>query len=369
VTARRLSPDSAALALALLAWAIACGGAQGAIRTSSAPQLPAWTMRPPQESGAVYFIGAKAGADSLEEGMASATDGARAQAAQYIGVEISAEHSDLSSTELAQDQVQDKVKSRSAALIRGAQVADVYHERISRRAGATTIDRYDVWVLIRLPEAELALERQRQAQDAASAAQAAVAGLRAAREQEQAGDWLSALSRYREVVVATKPLQSGVATGDKQLPSAGLLLKAAENAAAHAQLQARRAILLASEEISVALVQALSAKGFRAQVRPGFDEQAAQAAARSEGIPWVIIARAQTTPGGPVFALVAASASLDVRALDARSGAVVAASQKMARGNGRTPEAAARNAAAQAGLDAGDDLAAALVAKESSTGL
>jgi len=353
-------------ALALLACAIACSGGEGAIRTTSAPRPPAWTMRPPQESGAVYFTGAKAGAESLEEGTASATDGARAQAAEYIGVDISAEHSDFSSTELAQDQVQDKVKSRSAALIRSAQLADVYYERISRRAGATTIDRYDVWVLIRLPEAELAQERERQAQDAASAAQAAAARLREARVQEQAGDWLSALARYRDVVAATKPLQAGVPTGDRQLPSAGLLQKAAEDAAANAQLRARRAILLASEEISGALAQALSAKGFSAQVRPDLDEQAAQAAARSDGIPWVIVARAQTTPGGPVFALVAASASLDVRVLDARTGAVVAASQKLSRGNGRTPEAAARNAATQAGLDAGDDLAAALVAKESS---
>lgn len=316
----------------------------------------------------VYFSGAKAGADSLDEGTASAADSARAQAAQYVGVEISAAHRDVSSTDLAQDQVEDEVHSRAAALIRSAQVADVYHERISRRAGATTIDRYDVWVLLRLPEAELARERERQAQEMASEAQAAAVRLHEAEAQEQAGDWLSALARYRGVLAATKPMAAGVGTGDRLLPSAGVLRRAAQDAAARAQVQARRAILVAADDIAGPLAQALSAKGFSAQLRPDLDEQAAQAAARAQKIPWVIVARARTTPGGPVFALVAASASLDVRALDARSGAVVAASQKAARGNGRTIEAAAREAASQAGQDAGDELAAALVARES-TGL
>jgi hypothetical protein len=76
------------------------------------------------------------------------------------------------------------------------------------------------------------------------------------------------------------------------------------------------------------------------------------------------VVHATTTPGGRVFAQVAATAALDVRALDARSGAVVASAQTQAKGVGRTPEAAQQAAASEAGLGAGNEVAAALVAKE-----
>ena len=60
----------------------------------------------------------------------------------------------------------------------------------------------------------------------------------------------------------------------------------------------------------------------------------------------------------------AAVAALDVRALDAQTGAVVASTQKQEKGFGKTPQAAQDDAASKAGLGAGNDLAAALVAKE-----
>jgi hypothetical protein len=116
--------------------------------------------------------------------------------------------------------------------------------------------------------------------------------------------------------------------------------------------------------VAGAVTQALSAKGFTAWTQAGFDEAAALAAAKAQGMPWVIVVHATTTPGGQVFAQVAASAALDVRALDAQSGAVVASAQKQAKGVGRTPEAAQQAAASAAGLGAGNDLAAALMAKE-----
>jgi hypothetical protein len=50
--------------------------------------------------------------------------------------------------------------------------------------------------------------------------------------------------------------------------------------------------------------------------------------------------------------------------LDAKSGAVVASSSKQAKEVARTPEAAAKAAAREAGLGAGKDLAAQLLDKE-----
>ena len=348
-------------------WGIAAcgGGGEGVVRTTSAPKEPAWLTRPPQEPGVLYFSGAKEGSDSLEDAKAAATDVARAQAAQYIGVNISAEHRDVMSTDLASDQVKDTVQSRTAALIRDAEIADVYYEKISRQAGATSIDRYDVWVLIRLPKSALEQERVRQADEQKETAKSAVARLHDAQSQERLGNWLAALVRYRDVIASVKPLGATTGTGDAQLTDAGSVRQAAQDAAARAQAKVRRAILVAPDWVGGALTQALSAKGFAAELRPGLNDQAAQAAARAEQIPWVIVARAQNIPGGHVFALVAASASLDVRALDAETGAVVASSQKVEKATGRTPQAAAESAATQAGISAGNELAAALVARES----
>src|SRR5580692_4418933 len=90
------SKSSALLLAAALA---ACGGEKAAVKTSSQPTPPSWLAKAPSSGDTLFFSGAKEGSSSLEDGKASALEAARSQAAQYIGVEISAEHSDVMSTE------------------------------------------------------------------------------------------------------------------------------------------------------------------------------------------------------------------------------------------------------------------------------
>lgn len=353
-----------ALSLAALLLA-ACGSEKpNAVKTASAPKQPAWITRAPSSGETLYFTGAKEGASSLDEGRQAALEAARSQAAQYIGVEISAEHSDVMSTEEAENRARDVVQSRAAAMVRSAEQADEYYEKLSRPMGSGTYDRFDVWILIKLPRAEVDKERGRQADEAKAAIKASLLRYREALAQEKAGNLLAALVRYRDVLAQTKGAGRTVVTGDAEIPNAGLLQKRAQDAAAAAQAKVRRAIVVAPDWVAGSLTQALSAKGFTARLQSGADESAALAAAKAQGMPWVIVVTATNTPGGRVFAQVAATASLDVRALDASSGAVVASAQKQARGVGRTPEAAQQAAASEAGLGAGSDLAAALVAKE-----
>ncbi|HEY4769187.1 MAG TPA: hypothetical protein VIH51_01135, partial [Myxococcales bacterium] len=171
---------------ALAAFALcACGGEKAAVKTSSSPRPPAWLAKAPSSSETLYFSGAKEGASSLEEGKTSAIESARSQAAQYIGVEISAEHHDVMSTEEAENMARDTVKSRANAMLRSAELADVYYEKISREVGSGTVDRFDVWVLLKLPRSEVEKERQRQAQEAQQTAAAGVALYREGREQEK----------------------------------------------------------------------------------------------------------------------------------------------------------------------------------------
>ena len=357
----------ALLLLGLLGLGAGCAAeAPAVVKTASNPRQPAWMVKVPQAGDALYFSGAREGASSLEEGTDAATQVARTHAAEFIGVDVSAEHHDVMSTDLASDRVQDTVKSRTTALIRGAQVVDVYYEKFSRTAGATTIDRFDVWVLIKLSKAELEAERARQDREQKQSALSALGRLREAQQQERAGNVLAALIRYRDVVSQTRPLPQQIELGDPQFRTSGQLRQAAEDAAAKVQAKARRAVLVAPDWAAGSIAQALSSKGFSAITGPEGSEQQALLQARSQGMPWVIVVKGTTVPGGRVFSQVAATASLDVRALESQSGAVVASAVKQAKGVGRTPEAAQQAAANEAGLSAGTDLAAALVARENS---
>ncbi|HWE25372.1 MAG TPA: hypothetical protein VG496_15650, partial [Myxococcales bacterium] len=189
--------------------------------------------------------------------------------------------------------------------------------------------------------------------------------LREARSLEQTGDLLAALARYREALAQVAPVPRQLALSDAQLRTAGELLHAVQSALAAAQARARRAILVGPDWLAGPVVEALSAKGFTAAMRPAGSEREALDSARAQGVPWVIVLDAKTAAGGRIFSQMAATASLDVRAVEARSGAVAAAQMKQGKGFGRTAEAAQQDAAQQAARAAGIELADALVAKES----
>ena len=366
--ARHANPaDAAALIGCALALLTGCGeGTPSVIKTTSSPKQPAWMTRPPSEAGYLYFMGAKPGADSLDEGKTAAMDKARDEAAKYIGVNISSEFSSTTATDAGKDSFEatDTVKSRTAALIKNAELADVYWEKNSRAAGATTIDRWDVSVLMKLPKADLDAERKRQEDEAAATAAAMLARYREGESLEKQNQPLQALQRFRDVASQLKPLGRSVATTDVGLKTTGQLLQAALDGASRVQAKARRAILVGPELSVGPLTQGLSKKGFSVTSRPGLSEDAAVRAARAEGLPYVILVKSSTNPGGQAFGQVAAQVSLDVRALDAQIGAVVASTQKTAKAFGRQADAAERAAASEAGASAGSELAAALVAKE-----
>ncbi|MBS2022868.1 MAG: hypothetical protein JST92_10685 [Deltaproteobacteria bacterium] len=354
-----------ALTLSGLLLVGACGtSAPAVIRTSSSPKEPAWLTRPMQEPGYLYFSGTRSGAESLEDGKGAALDIARGEAAKFIGVEISAEHTDVMSTDLASDQVKDTTKSRTQALIKNATLADEYWVKYSRQAGATTIDKFDVSVLIKLSKADLEAEQKRQEGETKAAVNQGIERLHEGDAKEKAGDILGAFVRYRDVVNSLKGLASNVDSGDAMWKNSGQVRQAAQEMMQRAQAKARRVILVGPEWAVGPITQGLSKIGYTASVPPNLTEQDALKQAQSQGILYVVVARATSTPGGPVFNQVAASASLDVRALESQGGATVASSQKTSKGVGRTPDAARAEAAKDAGVGAGAEVANALKAKE-----
>ena len=101
--------------VAILCLLSACGGGGAAIKTASQPKPPAWMTKATGTADSLFFTGAKEGASSLEDGKTSALEAARSQAAQYIGVTISAEHTDVMSTVEADNHARDQVNSRAQA--------------------------------------------------------------------------------------------------------------------------------------------------------------------------------------------------------------------------------------------------------------
>jgi len=358
-----------ALALGSAALLGGCAAeAPAVIRTTSVPRPPAWLLKPPQAPDALYFSGMKEGAESLDDGKNAATDRARDEASKFVGVEVSSLHTDVQSSDLGAESqsMSDTVKSRAQALIRSAEVVDVYWEKSSRSAGATTIDRYDVSVLIKLPRAEVLAERKRQDAEAKSTALSMLARYREGQVQEEKGDALAALVRYRDAARQLASVSRDVSLDDAAIATAGQLRTQAQDAASRVQQKARRAVLIGSEVAFGPITQALSKKGFSAQANPQAGEPQARALAHNDGLPYVIQVTARTSQGGHVFSQVAATVSIDVRVLEARSGAVVASVQKTAKGVGRTPADAEQAGAEEAGTSAGADLATALIAKENS---
>src|SRR5260221_95850 len=231
-----------AVVAALATLVAACGSDKpAAIKTASSPKTPAWMTRATSDSQTLYFSGAKEGSSSLEDGKAAALEAAKSQAAQFIGTEISAEHSDVMSTEEAENKAKDTVKSRATAMVRSAEVADVYWEKLSR----PEYDRFDVWVLIKRPRGEIGKGRDRQQQEAKETVVAALGRYREGLAQEKQGDPLAALLRYRDVLSQLKGQGQNVDTGDKDIATAGRLKQLAGDAAASAQAKVRRAIVLA----------------------------------------------------------------------------------------------------------------------------
>ena len=350
---------------AVLALACACGSsAPAVIKTTSSPQQPSWVLKSaPHGGGDVYFVGAQSGADSLDDGKQAALSKARGQAAEYLGVQITAIQDIMESSNVAENHNRDSVKAHAAALIKGAAIEDVYYEKLSRQAGAQSLDRYDVWVLTKLSRADLDAEKARQASEARISLVNAIAWLREGKELESQGALVQALGKYRKAQETSSGVVAATDTGDGQLPNAGRLQQALHDAAAALQGKVRRVVIVGSRAAAGALAEALAAHGFTTRLSGG-DETAGLQSARSDGTPWVIVAEEHRTPGGQFQAQVAAQVALDVRALESKSGAVVASLQKQAKEFRRTQEAAGDAAAHQAGLEAGRDLAGQLVKKE-----
>lgn len=145
-----------------------CSAPVQIIRESSAPARPAWVEVAPQQLDVLYFVGIRSSAETLEEGVDSAIKNATAQIAGFLQSKVKSDFEEYS-TEVEQ-KLRQQISSKSQASVSGAKIVDLYHEKFKRVDHNFNIVRYDVYVLISYPRAEVEKEIARQEKDRIEAA-------------------------------------------------------------------------------------------------------------------------------------------------------------------------------------------------------
>lgn len=366
-----------AIILGLLAVS-ACAKQPEIIRRSSAPAQPKWTQSVPRDSEYLYFVGAKSGAPSLEDGRAAALAVALGQASSFIGVSVQAGETVVDSTVAHENLVRSDVRSQTAGELRSAEIADTYFESMSRVVGSGVFERFDVWVLLRFPRAEAERERSRQEEALRSEAEAAQRRFLAARQAQERNDWALAVRLLNESNTRLAPLAGKRVALEGEFISTAELADAVIRELAHSRRESRRSVVVFSEELlgrpstaaigAGAIAEALGNHGFVVSTPETGDtegDRAALALAKGRGARLALVVSAKVARTGTVLGSHAScTASLSVRALDVLSGEVLARAEGQGRGIKADVGVAASEALREAGFAAADKLLGSLLARE-----
>lgn len=367
-----------ALVFGATAALLGCAEKNEVLRRSSAPQPPKWTVSLPRDQTYLYFAGAKSGAPSLEDGRSAALASALAQASQYIGVKIVAEDSAVDSTLEHERKVRSDVRARTGGEVRGAEVADVYFESVSRVVGAAQFDRFDVWVLVRFPRAEAERERERREAERRATAEGALAHHARGREAAARGDYRRAVQSFAEARRALGGLDEAVALDRAGFATSRELEQAVAQALEEAISERRRTAVVFSERSLGAaspaavspgrIAEVLAARGFNVlsplRGDPADVARAIEAAKRA-GARIAVLVTADAARTGTVFGTQAAcTATVQARAIDVATREVLAQVDRQGRGIKGDPGVAAWEALREAAEQAAGALAAALLERE-----
>jgi len=139
---------------------LSCAAPTQIIRERSSSVKPEWIESLPQDNEALYFIGIKTSAETLEDGMKAAIRNAMSNISDYMGIKIESVVEDYISE--VEQKLMHQIKSKSSATVRGAQVVDSYYEKMIRIDKNYKIEKYDVYVLVKFSKAETVNEIERQ---------------------------------------------------------------------------------------------------------------------------------------------------------------------------------------------------------------
>jgi len=249
------------LALMLMS---ACASAPLIEQSASLAAQPEWTLKPPTSAEAVYFVGLASRALSLEEGSEAARQNAMAQIAKYLGCSIQTVFIENSSE--AGQHVTQRIATDSSARVTGASLIDTYYQKTSRHEGSLNLERYTVYVLVKIDRRNLEQEQRRQEAKRISLLTNAEKVYRQGLAKQNAADYLGAVRDFKETGALLAQTDGAYGAIDSQ----DLSLKAsAAYRDSLARLKRYRLEVAVpghagiAERFSEALSAALAAKGFQ----------------------------------------------------------------------------------------------------------
>ncbi len=190
-----------ALALAAGGWGCATGGTRATgdrFVERSARQRPGWITQLPQEEGYFFATGIATGAASLEEGKAAGVQAAVQDVVTYLGIRAQVYYKETR-TELTTRLV-NRITSEGFAQVAKGRPVEMYYERFlfpgTEKSGSGY--RWDVYVLLRIPQGVLNEEEERLKLDRQRRLDLAARLLKEGRTYSEAGDAGGAVRRWLE---------------------------------------------------------------------------------------------------------------------------------------------------------------------------
>jgi len=213
----------------------------------SSQKHPEWIARLPSDENYFYALGISADAPSLRQGRQLAAKSAIVEVSNYLGLKASGRF-EVKSTELA-TRILNEVSVSSSATLKRSSLTHMYYEEFRYEDAVENAQAFDVYILLRIPMADLTEELQKQnlkkgkiLSEAEAISREAQAHLNAGNFplawqkwmlatrliDEETDDKVSSLKIYKTLLTAVEGINLSVANDDRSgsADSAGILARA-----------------------------------------------------------------------------------------------------------------------------------------------
>lgn len=325
------------------------------IKESSTPVRPGWLIQPPQKENLYYFVGIKTGTESLEDGRNGAINDAMGKISNLMGSKIKSVFEEKSNE--IEQKLQQQITSKSSATISGASIIDWYHEKMTRIDKNFRMEKYDVYVLMSFPKSEVEKETSRQKKEKEDRVKTAYDLYLKGLKLEKQNTLTDAQKIYKQAVEILSELDDLVNLDKGEVKNSEELNNLLKTRFQAVISKRRRMILSIKFEgpeksrqiFQSSLASALSENGFTVtQEEPAIE----------------IIGELSVMESSFVMNNFVFYAEGNISARQTFDGQIVAVIPLKVKGFHQTREQAALNALAEAGIEAGKNLAKTLLEKE-----
>lgn len=333
----------------------ACATPEQILRESSLAERPKWIDNVPQSSDKYYFSGIATNASSREEGEEAALKAAIGKVASSVGIKIQSQFTE-NSTE-STTTIKKNLTAQASAKVVGANTEDSYYEKVARIGNGYRIEKYDVYVLISISQKRIDAERQRQKEEKVEKANLAYELFVSGEKNAKKGNLLRAQRDFLAALKYFEQIDESVALHEAASFKTSEELSGALKVASSKILDGIRKVALeitippeVSEAFSANLTMALTSKGFKiVSITDAFI---------------VLKGNVRVDSSGKVLGMLLYKAEGKLSCVYVNTGEAVAAIAVQGKGFHENAHQAALNAMAEAGKDAGENLATALLNKE-----